>query len=118
MTIPIHHSPGDLEHTEDHNSIVDVLTDHETDLIVLQNQITALPSSFMSKSGNNVVQISNPAGYGTSYVIPPGTRDSGAYAVTGQADLRPGLLRSGTGRFGAGCPCPDGGLRSQQQSER
>jgi hypothetical protein len=82
MTIPIHHSPGDLEHTEDHNSIVDVLTDHATELIVLQNQITALPSSFMSKSGNNVVQISNPAGYGTSMVIPPGTRDSGAYVMT------------------------------------
>lgn len=82
MTIPIHHSPGDLEHTDDHNSIVDVLTDHATDLIVLQNEITALPSSFVSKAGNNVVQVTNPSGYGVSFVVPPGTRDAGAYVMT------------------------------------
>lgn len=82
MTIPIHHAPGDLEHTEDHNSIVDVLTDHATDLVVIQSEISALPNSFVSKSGNNVVQVANPSGYAMSFVIPPGSRDAGAYVMT------------------------------------
>lgn len=89
MSIPIHHSLGDVGHTTDHNSISDVLQDHEADLSGLsssvgglqtsisavQNQVNNLGVTYQAKAGNNTVTVSNPTGYEANVVIPPGTRD-------------------------------------------
>lgn len=93
MTIPIHHSLGDVGHTTDHNSISDVLQDHEADIGGLsssvgglqssissvQNQVNNLGSVYMSKSGNNNVTVSNPTGYEARVTIPAGTRDGNVF---------------------------------------
>lgn len=81
-TIPIHHSPGDLQHTQDHNSIVDVLNDQATDIFTAQGDIAAIPGLYMAKAGNNTVTVANPSGNGVIFVVPAGTRDAGAYVMT------------------------------------
>lgn len=81
-SIPLHHSLGDVGHTTDHNSIVDVLSTHDTSISNVQTQVNNLGSVYFSKSGNNVVNVSNPSGYEANVVIPAGSRDSGAYIRT------------------------------------
>lgn len=93
MTIPIHHSLGDVGHTTDHNALTDVLQDHEADIGNLsssigglqtsisnvQNQVNNLGGTYMAKAGNNVVSVSNPSGYESNVVIPAGSRDGNAF---------------------------------------
>lgn len=73
-TIPTHHSVGDTGHTTDHNSIVDVLTDHEQRVTTLQTA----QSGYMVKTGGNVVTLANPSGISEQVIIPSGVRDNTA----------------------------------------
>lgn len=77
-TIPSHHAVGDTGHTTDHNSIVDVLTDHE---LRISNVQTAQTGALLN-SGQNTVNVANPSGYAFHVVIPSGTRDNTAYVHT------------------------------------
>jgi hypothetical protein len=77
-TIPSHHSVGDTGHTTDHNSIVDVLTDHE---LRITNVQTAQTGALLN-SGQNTINVANPSGYAMHVVIPSGTRDNTAYVHT------------------------------------
>src|SRR5690242_16717749 len=79
-TIPSHHVVGDAGHTDDHNAMSDVLTDHDTRLGTLEG---AQPT-YLVKSGGNTINVANPSGVAGAIVIPSGTRDANAYvsAVT------------------------------------
>ncbi len=79
MSIPPHHDLGDTGHTTDHNSIIDTLNDHESDLANLGLEIGNLGATYVSKAGQNTVTVASPAGYDTLTVIPPGARNSDAY---------------------------------------
>lgn len=78
MTIPSHHSVGDTGHTDDHNAMADVLTAHE-------NRVSAIESAqptYMVKTGNNVVTLSNPSGVADQVIVPSGARDNTAMIRT------------------------------------
>ncbi len=107
MTIPIHHSPGDLEHTIDHNLIVDRLTDHASDIGVLESDAAALPGLYMSKSGNNTVNVANPAGNGVIWVVPAGTRNTGAFVMTAIYAGKPTFVLDAYGQLRAGPAADD-----------
>lgn len=73
-TIPSHHSVGDTGHTDDHNAVYDVLTDH-------QNRVAAIEGAqptYMVKTGNNIVTLTNPSGVAEQVIVPSGTRDNTA----------------------------------------
>lgn len=74
-TIPTHHSIGDTGHTTDHNSIVDVLTNHESRVAGLE----AEQSGYLLNTGQNTVNVANPSGYAEHVVIPSGSRDGAVF---------------------------------------
>lgn len=74
-TIPSHHVVGDTGHTTDHNSMADVLTDHENRLV---SQATSI-SGAVVKAGSNIINVTNPAGWFKRIDIPAGTRDSSVW---------------------------------------
>lgn len=78
MTIPSHHNVGDEGHTDDHNAIADVLTGHEDRVAALE---TARPS-FMVKTGNNIITLTNPSGTADQVIVPTGPRDNAALIRT------------------------------------
>jgi hypothetical protein len=101
-TIPTHHAVGDTGHTNDHNGVVDVLTDHELRITNVQSaQATALVNS-----GQNNVTIANPSGYAFHVTIPSGTRDNSAYvhSVTYGGKQTFGLDTFGQLRVSASAP--------------
>lgn len=77
-TIPSHHVVGDAGHTDDHNAVSDVLTDHETRVTALEG----VQGGYLVKTGGNIVNVTNPAGTSDAVVIPSGTRDLNAYIST------------------------------------
>lgn len=78
MTIPSHHSVGDPGHTDDHNSMVDVLTAHENRVAAIE----AAQPTYMVKTGNNTVTVSNPSGVADQVIVPSGPRETNALVRT------------------------------------
>lgn len=74
-SIPSHHVVGDTGHTTDHNSIVDVLTDHEARLV---SQAASISGSVV-KAGSNIINVANPSGWYERVDIPAGTRDASVW---------------------------------------
>lgn len=101
-TIPSHHTVGDTGHTTDHNSIVDVLTDHE---LRISNVQTAQASALVN-SGQNTITVANPSGYAEHVVIPSGTRDStvSVHSVTYGGKQTFGLDTFGQPRIASSAP--------------
>lgn len=77
-SIPSHHNVGDTGHTTDHNQIVDVLTDHEQRVAAIQ----AAQPTYMVKTGNNIITVSNPTGMSRQVIVPSGTRDNAVAVET------------------------------------
>lgn len=77
-TIPSHHSVGDTGHTDDHNAVYDVLTDHEARVA----SIEGVQPTYMVKTGNNIVTLTNPSGIADQVIVPSGARDNTALIRT------------------------------------
>lgn len=107
-TIPTHHNIGDTGHIVDHNSIVDVLGDHESRITGLQSGV----SGYLVNTGQNTVTVTNPTGYAEHVVIPSGTRDGTVFvqAVTYGGKQTFGLDTFGQLRVGS---CADGNVPAE-----
>ena len=72
--IPASHQIGDPGHTPDHNSMVQVLTDYDGDIGVLQGQI----ANMFSLAGGNVCTIAGTTTSLATVNLPSGNRDTAA----------------------------------------
>ena len=87
-TIPSHHAEGDTGHTNDHNSIADVLTSQAAQITAVQSALAALPATYMEQAGGNTygggntITVTNPSGVADTVTIPAGSRDGSAYVRT------------------------------------
>jgi hypothetical protein len=85
-TIPPHREPGDVGHVDDHDDISDVLTDHQSRLVSVEDEVGALSSGGVTSVNGEVGVVSLDAG------------DVGALALTARAAVNGVASLDGTGK--------------------